>query len=136
MSNKLVLSTYAFSFPVTLTLLHAAFTAAGIELMARAGLFTRRAAPLGDALPVAGAYVASVVLSNWSIQLNTVRGCGQGRGQWTAVEHPAPAGHLPAGHLPARLRHVRKHISDHTRTSTISPRHIAIRSAFTSCARC
>ena len=57
-----------------LTLVHALFTALGVEAMARAGLFARRGAPLADTAPIAAAYVASIVLSNWSIQLNTVRG--------------------------------------------------------------
>lgn len=78
MANKLVLSTFAFSFPVALTLLHALFTALGMELMAAGNLFALRATPLADTLPVSVAYVASIVLSNWSIQLNTVRVSGHG----------------------------------------------------------
>jgi len=80
-ANKLVLSTYAFAFPVALTLLHALFTAAGMELMCRGGLFARKRAPVAQTLPVALAYVGSIVLSNWSIHLNTVR-CGLRGGVW------------------------------------------------------
>ena len=74
-ANKIVLSTYGFSFPVFLTLLHALATAAGMELMRRAGAFaaaTHVPAAGREVLPVAAAYVASIVLSNWSIQANTV----------------------------------------------------------------
>lgn len=71
-ANKLVLSTFGFSFPVALTLLHALFTAAGMELMCRAGFFSRKAAPLRATAPVALAYVGSIVFSNMSIKFNTV----------------------------------------------------------------
>jgi hypothetical protein len=73
-ANKLVLTTYGFSFPVALTLLHALFTTGGMELMCRGGLFARKAAPLAQTLPVSLAYVGSIMLSNWSIHLNTVGG--------------------------------------------------------------
>lgn len=71
------LSTFAFSFPVALTLLHALFTAGGMEAMCRGGLFARKAAPAAATLPVAAAYVGSIVLSNWSIHLNTVGAHGR-----------------------------------------------------------
>jgi hypothetical protein len=82
-ANKLVLGTYAFAFPVALTLIHAAVTAGGMEAAARAGLLARKAAPARGVLPLAGAYAGSIVLSNASIHLNTVRAPGGGgTGQW------------------------------------------------------
>jgi hypothetical protein len=74
-ANKLVLSPFEFAFPVALTLLHALATAAGMEAMCRGGLFPRNPVPLRAVAPVALAYVGSIVTSNWSIQLNTVRVC-------------------------------------------------------------
>ncbi|KAI8475535.1 MAG: hypothetical protein J3K34DRAFT_365576, partial [Monoraphidium minutum] len=71
-ANKLVLSTFSFSFPVALTFLHALFTVGGMELMCRAGFFARKAAPAAQTLPIALAYVGSIVLSNMSIKHNTV----------------------------------------------------------------
>jgi hypothetical protein len=72
-ANKLVLSTFGFAYPVALTLVHALFTALGMELMCRTGLFARKAAPARHTLPVALAYVGSIVFSNMSISFNTVR---------------------------------------------------------------
>jgi hypothetical protein len=71
-ANKCVLGVFGFGVPVALTLIHALFTSAGMELMCLAGLLPRKAAPARAVLPLAAAYVGSIVLSNASIHLNTV----------------------------------------------------------------
>ncbi|KAI8472997.1 MAG: triose-phosphate transporter family-domain-containing protein [Monoraphidium minutum] len=69
-ANKKALFTYKFNFPVTLTWLHAVFTAVGMTLMARSGVFEQKSVPWRRTLPVAAVNVGFVVFNNWSIQLN------------------------------------------------------------------
>ncbi|KAF8062003.1 slc35e3 [Scenedesmus sp. PABB004] len=71
-ANKVVMSTYRFSFPVALTLCHSVVTALGMAAMTRGGLFTPKRLPLRRTLPVAAAYVGFVVFNNLSIQVNPV----------------------------------------------------------------
>jgi hypothetical protein len=69
-ANKMVLFTHKFGFAITLTCLHALFTAVGMAAMAAAGVFPRKAVPLSKTLPIAAVYVGFVVFNNLSIQLN------------------------------------------------------------------
>lgn len=71
-ANKMVLYTHKFSFAITLTALHALFTAAGMAAMAAGGLFEHRQVPLARSAPIAAVYVGFIVFNNLSIQLNTV----------------------------------------------------------------
>jgi len=71
-ANKFALKTHGFAFPVALTWCHTAFTAAGMAALARAGFFAPRRVARARSAPVAAVYVASLVLNNLSIQLNTV----------------------------------------------------------------
>lgn len=70
--NKVVMSTYSFTFPVALTCLHMAFTGIGLRVAAGMGLFELKSAPLARVLPLAAAYVGSIVFQNLSLQFNTV----------------------------------------------------------------
>jgi hypothetical protein len=69
-ANKMVLFTHKFAFAVTLTWLHAVFTAVGMAAMAGAGVFERKAVSWRRTAPIAAVYVGFVVLNNLSIQLN------------------------------------------------------------------
>jgi len=69
-ANKMVLFTHKFSFAVTLTCLHALFTAVGMTTLAAAGVFEHKHVPWTRTAPIAAVYVGFVVLNNLSIQLN------------------------------------------------------------------
>jgi hypothetical protein len=69
-ANKMVLFTHKFGFAITLTCLHAVFTAVGMAAMAAAGLFPRKSVPVAKTAPIAAVYVGFVVFNNLSIQLN------------------------------------------------------------------
>eukprot|EP00878_Enallax_costatus_P004629 GHUV01004874.1.p1 GENE.GHUV01004874.1~~GHUV01004874.1.p1 ORF type:complete len:387 (+),score=80.11 GHUV01004874.1:241-1401(+) len=71
-ANKVVMSTYEFSFAVCLTWFHSIVTAVGMYAMAAAGMFTVKKVPWTKSAPVACAYVGFVVFNNLSIQFNTV----------------------------------------------------------------
>uniref|UniRef100_A0A383W0N7 Sugar phosphate transporter domain-containing protein n=1 Tax=Tetradesmus obliquus TaxID=3088 RepID=A0A383W0N7_TETOB len=71
-ANKVVMSTYKFSFPVCLTWFHAIVTALGMIAMAAAGMFQVKKLPWQKTAPVACAYVGFVIFNNLSIQVNTV----------------------------------------------------------------
>lgn len=71
-ANKVVMSTYRFSFPVCLTWFHSIMTALGMYAMAAGGMFQVKKVPWIRSAPVACAYVGFVVFNNLSIQVNTV----------------------------------------------------------------
>jgi hypothetical protein len=69
--NKMVYQTFAFKFPLALSWLHILFTAAGMQLMARAGgIFEPRSIPFRDQLLLGGAFVGYVVFGNLSLQVS------------------------------------------------------------------
>jgi solute carrier family 35 protein E3 len=70
--NKLVLYTYGFKFAATLTWLHTIFTAVGMAALGAMEVFPVKRIPVMRTAPIAAAYVASIVLNNMSLQLNTV----------------------------------------------------------------
>lgn len=72
LANKVVMSTYKFSFPVCLTWFHSIVTALGMVAMAAAGTFQVKKLPWTKTAPVAAAYVGFVIFNNLSIQVNTV----------------------------------------------------------------
>lgn len=71
-ANKLVLSTYGFGFPATLTWLHTLATLGGVRCAAAAGLFTNKRLGQRKVFPLAASYVGYVVLCNVSLKLNSV----------------------------------------------------------------
>lgn len=66
------MSVYGFRFSTMLTWVHLLVTAAGMQVMAKAGLFEAKQVPLRRVLPVSVGFVSSVVLNNLSLQLNPV----------------------------------------------------------------
>eukprot|EP00882_Tetradesmus_deserticola_P030239 GHRQ01033937.1.p1 GENE.GHRQ01033937.1~~GHRQ01033937.1.p1 ORF type:complete len:185 (+),score=56.49 GHRQ01033937.1:451-1005(+) len=71
-ANKLVMTTYGFSFTCTLTWIHTLFTLVGMRLFLMAGMFQHKSLQLRQVLPLAAAYVGYIVLCNLSLQVNTV----------------------------------------------------------------
>ncbi|KAF8056764.1 RD21A [Scenedesmus sp. PABB004] len=71
-ANKVVLGTLGFRFPICLTWLHSAVTWAGLQAMARGGVFEPQHVPLQHSLPIAAAYTGFIAFSNISIHINTV----------------------------------------------------------------
>ncbi|GBF94129.1 solute carrier family 35 member E3 [Raphidocelis subcapitata] len=69
-ANKMVLFTHKFGFAVTLTWLHAVFTAVGMAALAGAGVFEHKTVSWRRTAPIAAVYVGFVVFNNLSIQLN------------------------------------------------------------------
>lgn len=72
-ANKAVLSRPVnFHFTYALTLIHTLTTLWGMKLFLRFGVFEKKNLPKLAVLPLSAAYVASIVLSNLNLQLNTV----------------------------------------------------------------
>ncbi|KAF8056748.1 slc35e3 [Scenedesmus sp. PABB004] len=71
-ANKVILGTLGFRFPICLTWLHSAVTWAGLQAMARGGVFEPQHVPLQHSLPIAAAYTGFIAFSNISIHINTV----------------------------------------------------------------
>lgn len=71
-ANKVVMTTYKFSFPVCLTWFHSIVTALGMYAMAAGSMFQVKRVPWSKSAPVACAYVGFVIFNNLSIQINTV----------------------------------------------------------------
>jgi hypothetical protein len=72
MANKLVLHTHGFRFAITLTWLHCIFSMVGMVFAAAMNLFEIKRVPMRRSLPLAMAYVGSIVANNMSIQINPV----------------------------------------------------------------
>ncbi|KAF6261701.1 triose-phosphate transporter family-domain-containing protein [Scenedesmus sp. NREL 46B-D3] len=71
-ANKLVMTTYGFSFTCTLTWIHTLFTLVGMRLFLMAGMFQHKSLQSRQLLPLAAAYVGYIVLCNLSLKVNTV----------------------------------------------------------------
>jgi hypothetical protein len=62
--NKVLFKSYAFNYPLTLSLVHFLFTIAGVELCRRCGLVKAATFSFRAVLPISLAYVGFVVLTN------------------------------------------------------------------------
>ncbi len=71
-SNKVVFTTFGFTFTTTLTLIHTLFTLCGMRICLAAGMFVGKPLPQAELTPLALAYVAYIVLCNLSLNINTV----------------------------------------------------------------
>ncbi|KAG8465612.1 hypothetical protein KFE25_002919 [Diacronema lutheri] len=70
--NKWLFNNSNFKFPTLLTMLHFAFTFAGLQVCACLGLFTPKALNLLRVCRLSAAFCGFVVLTNISLQLNSV----------------------------------------------------------------
>lgn len=69
--NKLIYIRYGFP-SMTLTLVHFAMTGLGMRISSWLGAFTPKQVPVGDLLPLCFTFCGFVVLTNLSLQSNTV----------------------------------------------------------------
>ncbi|PJF19785.1 DUF250 domain-containing protein [Paramicrosporidium saccamoebae] len=72
LANKLVLSVYNFQFGTLLTVLHFVVTAAALEAMAALQVFPVKHVPVMRIVPLCLSFCGFVVLTNLSLQHNTV----------------------------------------------------------------
>lgn len=72
--NKSVFRDHGFNFPVTLTFAHSAATWAGMEILSVSGFFVSKASNENrrQTLIISASFVGFVVLTNLSLQLNSV----------------------------------------------------------------
>ncbi|KAI9030520.1 triose-phosphate transporter family-domain-containing protein [Hyaloraphidium curvatum] len=70
--NKWVFTTDKFNFGTTLTVLHFLVTTVGLEILARVGFFEKKQLSIPGVLPLAICFSGFVVLTNLSLQLNSV----------------------------------------------------------------
>ncbi|KAL2912221.1 hypothetical protein HK105_208289 [Polyrhizophydium stewartii] len=72
LSNKWVFDAERFRFGTLLTVIHFATTFAGLEACARFGLFERKRIPIAEVAGLCATFSAFVVLTNLSLQYNSV----------------------------------------------------------------
>ncbi|EGF83670.1 hypothetical protein BATDEDRAFT_8900 [Batrachochytrium dendrobatidis JAM81] len=72
LANKWVFDKEGFKFGTLLTVIHFVTTFLGLELCARYGLFERKIIPLREILRLCATFSAFVVLTNLSLQYNSV----------------------------------------------------------------
>ncbi|KAH6569113.1 hypothetical protein BASA62_005065 [Batrachochytrium salamandrivorans] len=72
LTNKWVFDREGFKFGTLLTVIHFIFTFVGLEICARYGLFERKRIPLKEVLGLCATFSAFVVLTNLSLQYNSV----------------------------------------------------------------
>lgn len=72
MSNKVVLSVYNFHYGTLLTVLHFVVTGIALDVMVYLGMFPSKPAPVLKVLPLCASFCGFVVLTNLSLQYNSV----------------------------------------------------------------
>ncbi|KAJ3072805.1 hypothetical protein HK102_006161 [Quaeritorhiza haematococci] len=72
LTNKWVFQVHNFSFGTVLTVIHFLVTFLGLELCARVGMFEKKRLPIWDILPLSASFCGFVVLTNLSLQYNSV----------------------------------------------------------------
>lgn len=72
LSNKVVLSVYKFQFGTFLTVLHFVVTAIALEIMVHFGMFPAKRIAIGPIIPLSLSFCGFVVLTNLSLQYNSV----------------------------------------------------------------
>lgn len=71
-ANKMVFQVYQFKFTCALTWVHTFFTLLGMHAFLAWGMFEKKQLPPMKVLPLAGAFVAYIVLCNLSLNLNPI----------------------------------------------------------------
>ena len=72
MANKLVFTRYHFTFGTVLTVIHFLVTSIALSLLARLGFFHPKPLPVTAVIPLAASFCGFVVLTNLSLQFNSV----------------------------------------------------------------
>ncbi|KAJ3114882.1 hypothetical protein HK098_007133 [Nowakowskiella sp. JEL0407] len=72
MANKWAMQVHGFKFGTTLTMLHFVVTFVGLEICARFGMFERKQLRVKDILGLSSTFCGFVVLTNLSLQYNSV----------------------------------------------------------------
>jgi solute carrier family 35 protein E3 len=72
MTNKWVMTKDGFVFGTLLTVIHFVFTFLGLIVCVKAGLFTPKKIPLAQVMPLCVSFCGFVVLTNLSLQYNSV----------------------------------------------------------------
>lgn len=75
-TNKWVFTTDKFNFGTVLTIIHFVVTTIGLEILARIGFFEKKSLSIPAVLPLSIAFSGFVVLTNLSLQFNSVGFCG------------------------------------------------------------
>jgi solute carrier family 35 protein E3 len=72
MTNKWIFQQHKFQFATTVTIIHFLFTFIGLEICAIFGLFQKKKLAYSEVLPLSVAFCSFVVLTNISLQFNSV----------------------------------------------------------------
>jgi solute carrier family 35 protein E3 len=70
-----VFTTDKFNFGTVLTVIHFLTTTVGLEILARSGFFEKKVLSISAVLPLSVAFSGFVVLTNLSLQFNSVGFC-------------------------------------------------------------
>lgn len=76
LDERRVFTTDRFNFGTTLTIIHFLTTTIGLEILARFGFFEKKHLSIPAVLPLSLAFSGFVVLTNLSLQFNSVGFCG------------------------------------------------------------